>query len=66
MHCASAAPRSVAKNQMKRHFAANGCSALLRRQGPDFYNENDPNDPINFEGATLDMIGDESEKGGKR
>ena len=56
----------VAKNRMKRHFAANGLQCMnCGAVAPDFYNENDPDDPINFAGATLDMIGDESEKGAK-
>ena len=50
----------------RRHFAANGLQCMnCGAVAPDFYNENDPDDPINFAGATLDMIGDESEKGAK-
>ena len=41
------------QGRLKRHFVkgSNVCSAA-RKLGP--YNENDPDDPVNFEGATVE------------
>jgi hypothetical protein len=44
----------VAKDRLKRHFVKGLECLQCGAKAPDFYNENDPDDPVNFEGATVE------------
>eukprot|EP00629_Pelagomonadales_sp_RCC1024_P003733 CAMPEP_0119264114 /NCGR_PEP_ID=MMETSP1329-20130426/3294_1 /TAXON_ID=114041 /ORGANISM="Genus nov. species nov., Strain RCC1024" /LENGTH=267 /DNA_ID=CAMNT_0007263857 /DNA_START=138 /DNA_END=937 /DNA_ORIENTATION=- len=45
----------IAKNRLKRHFTKGLCCLSCGAVAPDFYNENDPLDPINKAGATIEV-----------
>ena len=44
----------VAKDRLRRHFVKGLECLQCGAKAPDFYNENDPDDPVNFEGATVE------------
>lgn len=43
----------IAKDRLKRHFTRGLKCLNCGAKAPDFYNENDPDDPVNKEGATV-------------
>lgn len=50
----------VAKNRFKKHFRDGLRCLNCGAKAPTFYNKNDPDDPLNLEGATIDDFDEEA------